>query len=142
MIVCRSIYTTVNSTGQDCQEGQRYRHETCIQAKEALPCYLICPVYIMSRRNYFLPDLYRQYRRLYHREARSAYFLIPPPPIGPPLAAKSQFSIPPYRIPGFVPNDPDGVQVCGLEGGRHTSLLQSLELGLLLLPIQSAKFRS
>ena len=42
-----------------------------------------------------------------HRKTESAHFLIPPPPIGPPLAAKSQLSIPPHRIPIFIPSDPD-----------------------------------
>jgi len=37
-----------------------------------------------------------------------AYFLIPPPPIGPPLAAIRQLPVPPYHIPIFIPYDPDG----------------------------------
>jgi len=37
-----------------------------------------------------------------------AYFLIPPPPIGPPLAAIRQLSIPPYHITIFIPYETDG----------------------------------
>jgi hypothetical protein len=51
-----------------------------------------------SRPNYFLPDLYRQYRTDCDGRMELTYFLIPPPPIGPPLAAKSQLPISAHSI--------------------------------------------
>ena len=67
------------------------------------------------------------------RRVGSAHFLIPPPPIGPLPAAKSQLTL--TNTLGFCSYRARSDQVDDVGRLGHTLLLQSLKLGLLLLPI-------
>jgi hypothetical protein len=87
----KHIYITEQSTRQDWQEEWRRTHDTCIQAKEAPPPSVSsvrrvgritsCRTYIVNTEKNSILKWDR------------AHFLIPPPPMGPPLAAKSQLPI-------------------------------------------------